>query len=766
MRKTLTSNPRPLRAALVSVVLLGLLSILALPPNAFGVVYPKPALENQLQQRQSLQQTQKAPPNYQLTRGKCGTDITCHILIVLNWIVDFLILITYPLGEAFFKTMVTYSFAAFASTATPFMVATTMGWNIVSGVMNMFFVLLLLWMAIATIFDFEMFSARKLLPKLIIAALLINFSLPIGRSIIGLSHGIAKIFWDQINVNMGSFSGAVTKIFDPTEIALAIQNRYVMDKDQAKKILKESTTTIELGYGLGFLSYFLPTAVSSYLATYTAEDCYNIVTKSVISDLLSFPLPTAVTTLWQCEAFLTDVKVATALAAFDPEYGKTAVMAGAFVAKVFMAPIALFAIFAGAIMLLIRLVSLLMLLVFGPFAFFCLIIPPLQTYWSQWWEKLFRWSFFFPVFLFLFMLSLIITGNISTTFLRVNLPAGDAPDIGILLMNYLVGIGLLIGALLVGNQMAIMGAGAITGVGKRMGKGVGRWTANRGWKYAGRAAGAVMGTRAGAVLARVPVLGAGVRAGATTVIKKGAGVETKDIEFYSKLSNRELARQFGSRAIPPHLRQEIYRSFNARRRQEFATEAERQGINLQDLVGTATWRQREFPRIFGQPPTVTPAPPPPQPPPTPAQLQQIQNQTIQTQLMQSLQGLLTQLPPQLQTAASQGIQQGIQNLPRGVQAPAATQAVNQAIQNTIPTQAPANQLLLQATLQSRSAQAQIQQVTAQAVQAAEQAVQQAGQRAQAAARPAQTVEELWEEIERLRSELEEEREERRRGGGG
>ena len=52
-----------------------------------------------------------------------------------------------------------------------------MGWKITRDLTNMFFVLILLVIAFATILRIETYGMKSLLPKLIIVALLINFSL-------------------------------------------------------------------------------------------------------------------------------------------------------------------------------------------------------------------------------------------------------------------------------------------------------------------------------------------------------------------------------------------------------------------------------------------------------------------------------------------------------------------------------------------------------------------------------------------------------------
>ena len=63
------------------------------------------------------------------------------------------------------------------------------GWVIVRDLANMFFVLILLVIAFATIFGVEAYSYKKLLPKLLIIAVLINFS----RVIAGLAIDFGQV---------------------------------------------------------------------------------------------------------------------------------------------------------------------------------------------------------------------------------------------------------------------------------------------------------------------------------------------------------------------------------------------------------------------------------------------------------------------------------------------------------------------------------------------------------------------------------------------
>jgi|GEM_PF-6976491 len=74
----------------------------------------------------------------------------------------------------------------------------TRGWEIVRDVMNMFFVVVLLAIAVGTILQQEKYHYSKTLPKFIIAAIMINFS-----------KTIAGIFIDFANVVMLTFTGAI-----------------------------------------------------------------------------------------------------------------------------------------------------------------------------------------------------------------------------------------------------------------------------------------------------------------------------------------------------------------------------------------------------------------------------------------------------------------------------------------------------------------------------------------------------------------------------
>ncbi len=67
---------------------------------------------------------------------------------------------------------------------------------------NIFFILALIIIAMATLFRIDSYKYRDLLVQLIIAALLINFSLVIAQAVLGLADTVqAQFFADKTTIN-------------------------------------------------------------------------------------------------------------------------------------------------------------------------------------------------------------------------------------------------------------------------------------------------------------------------------------------------------------------------------------------------------------------------------------------------------------------------------------------------------------------------------------------------------------------------------------
>lgn len=82
-------------------------------------------------------------------------------------------------------------------------------WKIMRNFANMFFIVALIMMAFATIFNITKYEARTLFPKFLVAALLINFSLVLGVLVIDASQVLSNTFL----VSIGNFSNRLGESF-------------------------------------------------------------------------------------------------------------------------------------------------------------------------------------------------------------------------------------------------------------------------------------------------------------------------------------------------------------------------------------------------------------------------------------------------------------------------------------------------------------------------------------------------------------------------
>lgn len=87
-------------------------------------------------------------------------------------------------------------------------------WKIMRNFSNMFFIVILIVMAFATIFNITKYDARTLFPKFLIAAILINFSLVIGGLIIDGSQILSNTFL----VSIGDMSNRLGESLNPTNL--------------------------------------------------------------------------------------------------------------------------------------------------------------------------------------------------------------------------------------------------------------------------------------------------------------------------------------------------------------------------------------------------------------------------------------------------------------------------------------------------------------------------------------------------------------------
>ena len=96
-------------------------------------------------------------------------------------------------------------------------------WKILRDFSNMFFIIALIYMAFATIFDYGKYRFQDMIVRFVIVAILINFSLVIGNLVIDFSQVLSNIFLGSIG-NLGDRLGQYLNpslLLPPADLAIA-----------------------------------------------------------------------------------------------------------------------------------------------------------------------------------------------------------------------------------------------------------------------------------------------------------------------------------------------------------------------------------------------------------------------------------------------------------------------------------------------------------------------------------------------------------------
>jgi len=415
------------------------------------------------------------------------------IQTILNWLV--------LAGAAFFDGMLDVGFTKDMSAAI------TEGWKFARDISNMFFILIMVVIAFGTILRSEKYGVKKLLPKVIGVALLINFSMVFCSIIVDSSNITGEFFIKNIRQNTSGEKGAISAVFvDAFKLGDSQINFTNCDnyKTLAIRFCNEST-----GWGVfsGGKLQCLRNAESNY------NDCKKDggIQIETEQSLLSLLLSTTI--------------------------GSIVML------------IAAFTLFAGGMMLLVRVVAIWLLIVISPLAFMCYIMPGLDSNWKKWWSKFLNYCIFAPVYAFFVWLAIRFAQSTVASRLAAStnpLPTADWNTLstmftinpGVLLINYLLIAAFLIGGLMVAKQLGVAGADVAMKLATNAKKSATDWakrkTTGVAKEYGMRGAGAAT-QKFGSILKNVPGFrSTGRRMESSGKMIKQKTAETKELAAYRK----------------------------------------------------------------------------------------------------------------------------------------------------------------------------------------------------------------------------------------
>lgn len=302
-------------------------------------------------------------------------------------------------------------------TSTPMV---TLGFRLTLSLANLGFVLAIIIIAFATILRIQSYAMKQLLWKLVVAALLVNFSFALAGTIIDFTNVLGNFF-----IAKASPGEDIAKFGDKLAASMNIQKLTLLSIDGGKDLANG------LKFGEAYIKMFISIAI-----------------------VLIF---------------------------------------NSFIVLTFA---------AVAFMMLVRHVFMIVLLILMPLAWLFWIFPGTATHWTKWWSNFLKWALFLPAMTFFMFLSITSFEAMqqavsqSTTLFKVNSAAETAAGFlvfdksGILVfLQIVVQGGLLLGGLMVAQNMSITGANAFMGAAK----GSANWIKGKVWRttgvpYLGRAA--------------------------------------------------------------------------------------------------------------------------------------------------------------------------------------------------------------------------------------------------------------------------------------
>jgi hypothetical protein len=367
-------------------------------------------------------------------------DIECLALKAIDGLLDLILYLPLQLGQYAVTKAIELNTLGFASVS-----FIDIGWKIVRDVANIFFVFILLWIALATIFDVDKYSAKSLLPKFIISALLINFSLVIGTTIISLSNNIAGIFWppdiySAIHRITQPALQAVESIKNPKTTAANVPEKN--KQEIVNQINQDLKTTYTTNQGIN-KTITLPECRKLREPGQKAENLYQ---NTACSKL---------------EAQSTSEFQKSSLHTGDGSISRD--LGSSILAKAIIGPVAVFVVFVLAFLLIVRFLNLIFILVLGPVAFLGMILPSTERWWNEWWENLIKWSFFYPAFTIMFHISITAIDELA----RIAATTGDDSFSAATLFNSLLAGGFMLGSVIVAQKMGIKAADTAMNVGNK-----------------------------------------------------------------------------------------------------------------------------------------------------------------------------------------------------------------------------------------------------------------------------------------------------------
>ncbi|MCR4275239.1 MAG: hypothetical protein NUV83_00575 [Candidatus Wolfebacteria bacterium] len=360
------------------------------------------------------------------------------IVLVISYVLGFIAQVVFYIGGVFLDFALAVNMHLLDN---PFIKT---GWSIVLNFTNLGFVLAIIVIAFATIVGLQSYGMKKTLWKLIVAALLVNFSLAIAGFFIEASDGLTNFF-------IGKIQGT-SQVGLSTKLAAVINPQFMLSGQELSRIKAQVQSQN-------------PQTTSSTAVASSSE----VIDSSRVSGDMGIIFKSDEET----KAFVADTPSA------NP-FG-TALKGIATLLFIALFTILAALTFLGlAGMLLIRYIYLTFLLILSPVIWLAWIFPSTAQWWKWWWKKLLHWLIFAPMVLFFLYLTIYVINadanqNVFSQYAPKNLSNQPITiDVGYISQLVMI-LGILMGGLILSSKLGTVGSKAAFGAAEGLMKGVGAW---------------------------------------------------------------------------------------------------------------------------------------------------------------------------------------------------------------------------------------------------------------------------------------------------
>lgn len=307
------------------------------------------------------------------------------------------------------------------------------GWTALRDVANGLFILIVLWIAITIIFNLDNLGGKKLLVRVIVVALLINFSLLMASTVFAFANQLALPFARALRLDpYNPEEGVTLSTIFMKETKIQTLAKVIRDEgatEQFRRSVQQAATTSNSptkttgGTGTLWAANISPSlGIPPPIPTAQADLPSGVAAGGTClqaAGILNFAgwIPAAVCGVVGI-AVGAFVNVADVASVAGPTAGAIAGWVLTPYINIAVADIVLVvtaaAFFSAAVLLAVRYIAMIFIGVFAPIAFLSLVVPRYgERIWSMWLDNLLRWAFVAPIFYFLMYLSVYMLQAIS-----------------------------------------------------------------------------------------------------------------------------------------------------------------------------------------------------------------------------------------------------------------------------------------------------------------------------------------------------------------